>query len=288
MKTKLVYVLISSADDDQFAEMLALSLHTFRKHNHNAEVLVAMDEPTHLVLERKRSSILEEATPLVIDIPSEYNPMQRSRYIKTTLRKNINGDFLYIDGDTFVVDKLDEIDNTDAHIAMVADLNCLGHFNPKAIAKCQTAGFFNLENEPYFNGGVMFVRDKPIAYEFFDKWHELWKKSISNGISVDQPGLCEANRVLGHPIKELPGIWNYQYRCSRNNKYGVFIRNAKILHYYTVAKFGKVLTFLLNRVKNKGRVDTVVSLIIRNPYILVRSHKVSMFLSGLKNRNKKA
>ena len=285
MKTKLVYVLTSSGKDDRFTAMAVLSLHTFRKRNPNADILVVMDEPTRLALEKCGSSVLEDAQPVVVDIPSEYNVMQRSRYIKTTLRENVKGDFLYIDGDTFVADNLDEIDNTDADIAMAADLNCLDKANEEAMERCRTAGFVDLENQPYFNSGIMFVRDTPMAHELFRKWHEYWKKSLGNGVPQDQPALCEANKVLAHPIKELAGIWNYQYRNVKNNNLGSNIRQAKILHYYTVTNFGNILAFLLDRVRDKGRVDAIAAVIVRWPHLLVYVHHISMFFYRLRKRS---
>ncbi len=289
MKTKLVYVLTCTGND-KYAAMVVLSLYTFKIHNPTSNAFVVMDESTHLALEKDRSSILDNATSVVVDIPPEYNVMQRSRYLKTNLRRIVEGDFLYIDSDTFVTGSLDDVDDTDADVAMVTDLNRpleQGNTNDD-IERSIRAGFCDLENEPYFNGGVMFARDTPVAHKLFDKWHECWKKSLANGVPQDQPALCEANRVLEHPIKKLSGIWNCQYRYLNNVDYGKFLKNVKILHYYAVVDFGFLLTFLIERTRKKGEVDAVVATIVRHPILLVRFHQVSMLRWKLKRRLGKA
>ncbi len=140
MKNKLVYVLTNSGRDDRFAAMAVLSLHTFQRRNHNADVFVVMDELTCFTPEKCCLSIWEDAKAVGVDISSEYAIMQCSRYFKTTLREHVKGDFLYIDGDTFVTDSLKEIDHTDADMAMVANLNCLYAVYEGARKRCRLVG----------------------------------------------------------------------------------------------------------------------------------------------------
>ncbi len=251
---------------------------------------MAMDDATPVALEVCASPILKAATPGVVPIPPEYDVMQRSRYLKINLRRSIEGDFLYIDSDTFVARPIDDIDDTVADVAMVTDLNRPieeGDTNDD-IGRAIKAGFCNLQHEPYFNGGVMFARDTPAAHELFDKWHECWKKSLANGVPQDQPALCEANRVLGHPIKVLSGIWNCQYRYMNNEHYGQFLKEVKILHYYAIVDFGFFLSFLIERTRKRGKVDAVVAAIVRWPKLLVRVHQVSLLRWKLKQRLEKA
>ncbi len=213
MKTKVVYVLTSNGHDN-YAAMLCLSLCTLRRRNRDAEVLVVMDAQTHEALQKQASPILTYAKPVIVDIPGEYNALQQSRYLKTTLRMIIEGDFLFLDCDTLIAEKLDEIDLLQSELAFVPDLNSpsiacsfLSYINEQA----RRAGFLEQDNEPYFNSGVMFVRDTPFSWRFFVMWHECWKKSLANGIPQDQPALREANRLLDHPITELSGIYNCQF-----------------------------------------------------------------------------
>ena len=278
MQTKIAYALVSSGDDI-YAAMLLVSLHTLRVRNPQAEVLVVMDETTHQRLEELHSPILSYATPVVVRIPPEYGKVQRSRYLKTTMRERVQGDFLFLDGDTLVSDSLADIDEVKADIAMVTDLNRpieMGRIE-YGIKMAKKAGLFveGTEKEPYFNSGVMFVRDTKLAHDFFRKWHETWKWSSGNGVHLDQPPLCETNRTMGHPIQELSGIWNCQYRFLNYRYYEPYAKKAKILHYYTTFGLGAFLSVLVNRVHAKGRVDAIAAAIARWPRLFVRVHKIS-------------
>ncbi len=278
MQTKIAYALVSNGDDI-YSAMLLVSLHTLRVRNPQAEVLVVMDETTHHRLEELHSPILSNAKPVVVHIPPEYGKVQCSRYLKTTLRERIQGDFLFIDGDTMVSDSLSDIDDVKADIAMVTDLNRpieMGRIEyGLKIAKKAELLVEGTEKEPYFNSGVMFVRDTQLAHDFFRKWHELWKVASGKGVHLDQPPLCETNRVMGHVIKELPGIWNCQYRFLDYRYYEPYAKKAKILHYYTTFGLGAFLSVLVNHVQAKGRVDAIAAAIARWPRLFVRVHKLS-------------
>ena len=290
MQTKIAYALVSKGDDI-YAAMQLVSLHTLRVRNPQAEVFVAMDETTHQRLEELHSPILTDATPVVVSIPPEYGQVQRSRYLKTTMRERIQGDYLYLDGDTMVSDSLADIDDVKGDIAMVTDLNRpieMGRIE-YGIRMAKKAGLFveGTEKEPYFNGGVMFVRDTEVTHAFFRKWHELWKKSVGNGVNLDQPALCETNRTMGHLIQEIPGIWNCQYRFLQYRYYEPYAKKAKILHYYTTFGLGAFLSVLMNRVQAKGRVDAIAAAIARWPRMFVRVHKFSKAVRRLLPGNKK-
>ncbi len=278
MKTKVVYVITSNRHDN-YAAMLCLSLYTLRRHNRDADVLVVMDAHTREALEKQASPILTYAKPIIVDIPGEYNVLQQSRYLKTTLRMIIEGDFLFLDCDTLIAEKLDEIDLVQSELAFVPDLNSPSIEFSDLISnngQSKAAGFQEHEFEPCFNGGVFFIRDTPLSWRFFVMWHECWKKSLANGIPQDQPALREANRLLGHPITELSGIYNCQFgkHLTRNFAYyKPFVARAKVLHYFSKYNryFSKwrILTIVLERVKERGYVDLFTRAIITSERIVI-------------------
>ena len=154
--------------------------------------------------------------------------MQASRFLKTNLRKLVDGDYLFIDTDTIICDKLDSIDQIDADIALVADCNRNLMLDESAVVeRCKNAGFTNIEGQPYFNSGVMFVRDTPTSHEFYEEWYRQWLYSSNKGIYLDQPSMNYSNIQLGYPIKELSGVWNCQIYFNGWN----FLSRSKILHY---------------------------------------------------------
>ena len=234
MRTKIVYVLVSQ-ESDYYYEMLLLSLYSLRLHHPkgDAEVEVVMDEDTHQRLVDKKAEILDDVTPIVVNIPPEYSVMQRSRYLKTQLRQLVIGDFLFLDCDTLICESLEDIDDVDADIAMVSDAN--GNINeriPYAIDLCRKAKVLNVDIQPYFNSGVCFAKDNNRAHLLFEKWHEYWKKSLANGIPQDQPALCQTNVDLNLPIKELPEIWNSQIGYVSETG----MSKSKVFHYFSASK----------------------------------------------------
>ena len=286
MKTKIVYVLISNGKD-QYVALQTLSLQTLKKRNRNSEVLTVMDSITYQKLKECSSRILSESTPVIVsDLPQEFDPMQRSRYLKTTLRKIIEGDFLFIDGDTLISDRLDEIDSAGAgaDIAAVADGN-RDHYkageSDKILARCSSAGFSQMENELCFNSGVLFVRDTPSAHVFFQTWHDLWKESLNHGVPQDQPSLWETNRVLAHPIQELSGIWNCQFG-SNGNSYNRYVRKAKILHYYNTLYHGRLLLSIIDQTMHKDKLNFVSSMFLLWPKSIVYMRRLALFIGRMK------
>lgn len=263
MKTKIVYILVSRPSD-YYYEMLRLSLYSLRKHRPDVIVELVLGSDTHQRLLTEEPSILDVVKPLVVDIPQEYDVMQRSRYLKTRLRSLIDEDFLYLDCDTLVCDTFDEIDDFNADIAMVANGNgklcSKDYFNS---IPCEKAGFRKLKGQPYFNGGVFYAKDTPLAHQFFDKWHKLWMQSLNNGVPQDQPALCQVNMELEHPIHELSGFWNCQISYADAFP---FISKAKIMHYYT--DNGIVRSMIFEHLKKVNHPDTFIGSLINHPRLM--------------------
>ena len=261
MKTKIVYVLVSQ-ETDYYYEMLLLSLYSLRLYHpkKDAEVEVVMDEDTYQRLVDKKAEMLNDVTPIVVPIPPEYTVMQRSRYLKTQLRKFVKGDFLYIDCDTLICESLADIDKMETNIAMVADADGeVKKQTPYAIELCKRAGFQNVNNQPYFNGGVIFAKDNTCVHLFFEKWYHLWRKSLSNGVPQDQPALCQANIDLNYSISELSEIWNSQMGYVSE----VGLNKSKILHYFSHQK--TIMRLMVFESVRKGFQTNALGELINNP-----------------------
>lgn len=230
MQTKIVYILVSD-DSDTYLEQSLLSVYSLRLHNPRAIVELAVDQFTAMTLVDKREEIKRYITNLIeIVVPEELNKVQRSRYLKTNLRKFIKGDYLFIDCDTVICGKLDDIDAFKGEIGMVADLN--GNLlleDADTLQKYKDAGFGDATGLPYFNSGVIFARDTEIVHQFYADWYDNWCKSVSNGVKYDQPALCVTNTNHGLVIKELSGTWNCQFKMKGYS----YLKNAKIMHYYS-------------------------------------------------------
>ena len=230
MKTKIVYALVSSPSDF-YLEQALISVHSLRMYNPNAVVELVVDAITDMNLMEKRAKIREYVDEVhVVETPEGYNPVQRSRYLKTNLRKYVKGDYLFVDCDTIICDSLSDIDNIEADMAMVADLNGnLALSDVVILARCDKAGFQQMKGQPYFNSGVVYSKDTLQCNKLYDRWYEKWCQSNSHGVKYDQPALCAANVERGKIIQELDGIWNCQFKMQGYP----YLKKAKIMHYYS-------------------------------------------------------
>ncbi len=257
LRTKLVYVLTSDGSDEVSTTLL-MSLYSLRRFYQDMTAEVVMDSDTHSALSAAHSPILQMARCNVADIPAEYDTMQRSRYLKTRLRRIVKGDFLYIDSDTIICGTLEAIDTLNCELAMVADQNLsVPQRDPGQLELNRQAGF-DATGQPYYNGGVIMAKDTPAVGQFFDLWFELWQQSLRNGVSKDQPALCEANKRLGHPIRELDGAWNYQLL----NHYLQLLPRARVMHYWNIYEWKRLF---VARTCRKQHIDALTALWLRCP-----------------------
>lgn len=270
MNTKIVYVLVSD-ESDYYCEQVMLSIRSLINHNPDARIEVLVDNATYATLVGKREAIKQYADVIEVDTPAGYDKMRRSRYLKTNMRNLVAGDFLFLDCDTVICESIEEIDKLDVNLGMVADLNgplLLDDVN--TISKGIKAGFPDFTGKPYFNSGVIFVKDTDMNKLFFSSWYENYLKSESHGVFNDQPALCQTNAEFGYMISEIPGIWNCQFKM----KGFPYLKKSKVMHYY--ANNGNtVLPFhikeVFDRVKRGGDVDEHIMRFLRKPRTILYS-----------------
>lgn len=276
---KFVYVLISN-ENDFYAEQAMVAIYSLRKHNPAAKVTLLTDHPTLYRL--KNSKSFSQSQPieiLTVDIPSEFDQQQRSRYLKTRMRKFVDGDFLYLDTDTIVTAPLNDLSLYDYEMGAVIQQDMenseTATFHPHLRMYNQQCGFNVNENygiTDFFNSGVLLCRDTPSVHKLFDRWHNLWlESSIKFNFRLDQPALWRANREIGNLMGILPGEYNLM--AIKPDKACHFIMNCKIFHYFSSSKNLADLrikqTSFLHEIREKGIDRQVDSLLenIRSEYI---------------------
>lgn len=234
MKTKIVYV-VTSDEKDVYLEQALLSVFSLRKHNPDAYVELVVDQDTNTTIVGKRGEILKYIdNKVVVNVPKEYNKRESSRFLKTNVRELVNGDYLYIDTDTIITDKLDDIDLFDGDIGAVINNHVpisqyYGSYATRVRRRAKQEGWKCTDDVPYFNGGVLYVKDTEIARHFCLDWHQEWKKTINEyGRYYDQTPLAFVNEKYNYIIKELSGEWNCQVL-----RMGLpYMHKAKIIHYF--------------------------------------------------------
>lgn len=228
--TKYLFVLTSSPKDF-FCEQTLVAIASLRDHNPKAFVSLLTDDRTAETLTGKRAVLKEAVDELkVLSLDEKLSPMQRSRYLKTVMRNEIDGDFLYMDSDIAVVGSLDIPEKWRGGIYAVLDFHTNLHKainRKKVLNAARMLGFSPILNDELFNGGVMFASDTPDVRAFFKKWHELWEYSVSKNYPYDMAALAETDFSFGYKIRKMPGEWNCQLAYGKR-----FLPNAKILHFF--------------------------------------------------------
>jgi lipopolysaccharide biosynthesis glycosyltransferase len=247
MKTKLVYVLTCSHDDD-YIEQALVAVYSARYHNPDAHIVLLTDDKTDKLLVGMRGELLYYVTEkIVVPFDADKNMHYRSRWLKTSVRKLIKGDYLFIDCDTITMCDLSHIEQLDAEIAMCRDENVNIADEDYTAAKpmidnCAIIGFDITKEKYYFNSGVMYVRDTETTHKLYDRWHELWQKGVKQGINLDQPTFAKANIEMGHVVELMEDRWNCIVPTQIEEIY-----SAYILHFWHSKSFlytGKVMQYI--------------------------------------------
>jgi lipopolysaccharide biosynthesis glycosyltransferase len=268
---KYVYVLTSSSTD-YYYEQFFQSITSLRLYNSDACIIALVDSKTKSNLIGKRSGyeqIVSET--VVIHAPEELSQKEVSRWIKTSMKKYVTGDFLYIDCDTVITGKLDFDFPLEINIGAILDTHVplsKHHLSVHFENEDKILGFTSsFETGKRYNGGIIFCRDIPLVNEFFVKWHSLWQFSNKKGNHHDMPSLKQANHEMGGIITELSGEWN----CQITHNGLPYLYDAKIIHYYATAftficcPFIPATNTVLSYIKETGVISPTIIELLKNP-----------------------
>lgn len=270
MKTKIVYVLTSS-NNDFYLEQTLLSVYSLRIYNKDAEVYLITDKETNSTFVGTRHSIVNFFTDIiVVETPSHFNNVRKSRFLKTKVRDVIYGDFLFVDSDTIITQSLESIDDIDIEIGGVSDKHVKIEDHPlkdTIIKQVSRTGLLINTDLPYINSGVFYVKDTPLAHDLYKRWHAKWMEMQSIQ-TLDQPPLAWVNHEMGYPIKLLPDYWN----CQVIDGGLKFLNKSFIIHYFASSKNSNGQTpyaiydsAIYDRMKETGGIDEETDMLVRNP-----------------------
>ena len=210
MNTKLVYVL-TCAPEKYYIEQALIAVFSARHWNPDAHIVLIVDDLTNQLFEGNRAEILNYLSEKIV-VPFNdvsLTPMYRSRWIKTSVRKLVKGDFIFVDCDTIVCKDLSDIDDFDCKVGAVLESHLLvedycDSLRRKALTVNARIGVDLDKEKEYFSSGVL---------------------CEAIGLPIDQPSLAKANRECGHLIKRIPDTFNC-ILFTRNS----FVEKAHILH----------------------------------------------------------
>ena len=285
---KYLYVLVSD-DSDYYLEQALLSITSLRLQMPNAFISLLVDDITGANFSGKRGEILKlvnEFKSIVID--GNFNKKARSRWLKTSMRMHITGDFLYIDNDTIISGDLSALDALNVELGAVPDnhvhLSEYEKYQPARLKrmkkKYEKLGFIScFDLDMHFNGGIFLCRDCKTAHNFFEEWHRLWLHCFQLGNLTDQQSLNQSNFILGSVIKEIDGIWNCQILNDGALRY---LYDAKIIHYFD-SRIGEKTFLLANKeytesIRKTGTVNDEIKELIKKSKSLFASNTRLMLI----------
>ncbi|MCL2400036.1 MAG: hypothetical protein FWC91_09905, partial [Defluviitaleaceae bacterium] len=187
---------LTSTPGDNYYEQFLLSAASLKLKMPSTQIVLLCDSKTKETLTGKRSEY-EKLTAKVItkDAPSSFSQVDVSRWIKTSMRRFVQGDFLFIDCDTIITDDLSYIEKLNVKFGACLDKHSLvdSHNNKNLIVNNdKQLGFSSYTGNRHFNSGVIYCADSPEIHKVFDRWHELWLIGKNKNISRDQPAFNQA------------------------------------------------------------------------------------------------
>ena len=267
---KYLYVL-TSTQKDSFYEQFFLSLTSLRLVMPNANVVLLCDSKTKETLIGKRSEYEKLISDIIIiNIPIPLSQVEISRWLKTSMRHIIKGDFLYIDCDTIIAEDLSSIFKSDITIGACLDCHSpiSSHSNRNTFISCdKKLKFTSYLSDKQFNGGVIFCSDTPETHKIINKWHELWIYSSNKKIIRDQPSFNMAIYENSTHFTELDGTWN----CQLVANYLPYLFNAKIIHYFATnitlysSPFLLASDYIFNSIKESGTISDSILELLKSP-----------------------
>lgn len=256
---ELTVVYILCTDQVDYAFLVAANATLAKAVVPEFRRVCVMDRATRRFLQRSAVELEPWVDELVLADSPERNPLLSSRYLKTTLRHLIKGDYLALDID-----------------AVLADSSAFHHLNYTALAAAPNLDHLRLAPafpveigrtiyqpmgwehpvQPYVNTGVLLCRDNELAHRFYSRWHELWlaQKQQLN-IHLDQPAF---NRCLWENptyLTLLPSSFNSPVDVGAD-----FEQGASVYHYYISIYSGRprrdsLLGITAREIQRRGRMN---------------------------------
>jgi len=265
-----LYVL-TSGPNDHYYEQFLLSLTSLRFFMPNAQAVLLCDAKTKETLTGKRDGYEKLISKIItVEVPADMRQVEVSRWVKTSMRRLVSGDFLFLDGDTIVTEDLSSIADMGIKFGACLDNHTLidKHVNrDRFIENDKKFGFSSHLSNRQYNSGIIFCADTPETHKIFDRWHELWLFTKSKNTIRDQPSFNMAIYENSAAFTELDGIWN----CQLVTNYLPYLTNAKIFHYFATylnfhsSPFIFASAKIFKKIKDTGKIPDDTLELLKNP-----------------------
>jgi hypothetical protein len=225
-----VYVVCANRSD-HFAEMAAVSITTLRMASPRARIIILTDLATS-ILDSPGVSVIRAAANdfMIVDCPGD-SSFSRSRFIKSNMRRLVNGRFVYLDSDTIIMKSPDAIWQIDCDVAASPDLGSDGkpYMCENALPETSAVLGWALASRQYLNSGVIYFADSEAAHAVGEQYRLSWSEHLRvTGKANDQLAFNRAVDVARARLTIIPGSYNAQISMNV-----MTLRHATIVHFYT-------------------------------------------------------
>ncbi len=260
MNTKLVYSVVGNKNNN-YVEEACVSAWSAKYYNRNVITIFVCDKETYVYIQeyKKRADIFTAIDEVIcIEVPEDLDSKAKSRWIKTSARKYVDGNILCIDTDTVVCSDLSDLDNLNIQIGAVQDYHCnylTAFYRQRIENKVFDIYNYKLDSNTtrYFNSGVIYSKDCKEAHDLYEKWHIYWQEGLEKGIDRDQFALVRACADIG--INEIDDNYNCMVRASIQ-----YLYTAKILHFFNSGWGGDSISpFFSGEIYKDIKKDGVIS-----------------------------
>ncbi|MEM7625321.1 MAG: hypothetical protein AAF333_06810 [Planctomycetota bacterium] len=255
-KPTVCYVVTANADS-AYPAMLCISVGALKRVEPEARVALLTTEASLEHIRRQLPAVDDVVDEIVCRaVPDDLPAMKASRYLKTNIRRFVDGPLIFVDVDTLPVRPfLSQFDLSRYDLIAAADLNpgFPYPFFPGHGRRTYEALGWACPTRHYVNSGVMGWADSPAAHLLSAAWYAGWQETSERGVNVDQPSLNHAIDTQDAELGLLPKSYNAMVAASP-----WLARNAHILHFYTEKgrpDENTVLAELLDAFERTGEVD---------------------------------
>jgi len=228
--TRAVFALTSQGND-LFSSLTRLAVASLRVSNPDMRVTIVCDQQSDSTMRQTRDALIGEIDDWQTIATPAGNAGFRNRFVKTSLRSLLEGPFLFLDSDIFVRGDLSEIFALDCDIAGARNHSRevfseqVWEQDWSTLKKME----WDIGNEVYINGGVLFFNDTESAHRLAQDWHRRWMVSYkTHGSHRDQPALNASLYSVLPQLAVLPDRFNAQIFITPN-----VAVDASIWHYYS-------------------------------------------------------
>jgi hypothetical protein len=215
-------------------------------------IVVVTDPESAETLDRSAPQVRRLVDRIVVVDAPVADRRLRAFYLKTAFRRFVDGDVVYLDGDTLVIRPIADVLEADAEVGAVLDFNHDGPWFPPQLRDAYLELGWTYPLEYYFNSGVLLLRDTAAVRAFSEEWSRRWFLLVEKGLPGDQEAFVTA--LYSTPVRwqRLPTPFN-AITTKRNYRF----RDARVLHFFgsVEEQRGTIFEHLLRHLAATGAFD---------------------------------